>query len=180
MISRIVNVINLLNEKTGRGVSFLFIPITVVCTIEVVMRYLFNSPTIWAWEVDTQLFCYLTALGAGYTLRQGGHVRVEIFVNLFSARTRQLIEVIVDCVFLVVIAILSQQTGRMAISSIVMREQSSSYWVYPLYPTKIIIAIGVFFLFLQGLAQLHAAWKKFVSVKQTEAGKIPLAKGGDI
>lgn len=44
--------IDAINECTGKGVGFLIIPITLIITLEVILRYVFNRPTIWAWDVN--------------------------------------------------------------------------------------------------------------------------------
>jgi len=44
------------NEKFGWFVAFLMLPTLIVMMWEVVMRYFFNSPSLWAYEIS--LFMY--------------------------------------------------------------------------------------------------------------------------
>ena len=44
---------------------------------EVIMRYVFNSPTLWTFDVTIFLIMYSAFLGFAFTLREGKHVRLE-------------------------------------------------------------------------------------------------------
>lgn len=165
---RLAETITTINKKVGQFASLLFIPIAIACFTEVIMRYAFNRPTIWAWDVATYLFCVLSVLGAGYTYIEEGHVRICLLIDYLSPRKRYMSEVITGFVFIAVVIILLMQTTRMAISSIMMNERSSSYFDYSLYPLKIIIVIGVFLLLLQGIVKLHSAWHNYISSRASE------------
>jgi TRAP-type C4-dicarboxylate transport system permease small subunit len=64
-----------------------------VCA-EVVMRYLFSAPIEWVVEVNEYLLVYLTFLGAGWLLRDQGHVRVDVFVKLMRPQAKAAVEVL--------------------------------------------------------------------------------------
>ena len=85
---RFIDRIDLINRHISNGVSFLFVPMTLIAMYEVVMRYAFDSPTTWAWDINVQLFCAIVVLGAGHTLRQGGHVIMDILVNKLRTERR--------------------------------------------------------------------------------------------
>ncbi len=152
MTDQIIKRINGINEKMGQLVSYGFIPLTAICILEVIMRYVFNSPTIWAWDVERQLFGLITVVGGGYTLLHGSHVSIDILINRFFRRNRVRVKLFTTCLMIVTCLILIYETSETAISSVRILESSSTYWVYPVYPIKIVIAIGVCFLFLQGVS----------------------------
>ena len=58
----------------------------------VVLRYLFHSGSIALQESITYLHATLFMLGAAWTLKQDGHVRVDIFYSKQSRRTRAWID----------------------------------------------------------------------------------------
>lgn len=168
MILRIVNIINVVNDKIGQLVSLIFIPLTIICVIEVMMRYLFNKPTIWGWEIDGQLFCLLTVMGAGYTLLYKGHVKIEVFLVFLSEKSRLLLELVTSFIVIITLILLIQQTGIMAFQSISVQEVSSTFWGPPVYPIKVFIFIGVILLFFQFISDFLATLGRFAGLYRSE------------
>jgi len=123
-----------------------------VVSYEVVMRYIFNRPTIWALEVNQSLLCIYAALAGGYTLLRRGHVNVEIVYSRFGMRTRTVIDILTSFLFFGFIIVLLWQTWDMAFDSLMLGERSESLLGLPLYPAKIAIVIGVILILLQGFA----------------------------
>jgi TRAP-type mannitol/chloroaromatic compound transport system permease small subunit len=60
---------------------------------DVVMRYLFNDVSIAMQELEWHLFAAMFMLGVGYTLKEDGHVRVDIFYEKMSERYKALINI---------------------------------------------------------------------------------------
>jgi TRAP-type mannitol/chloroaromatic compound transport system permease small subunit len=168
MIFRLVHAINRVNEKVGHYISYIFIPLTAICLIEVTMRYVFNRPTVWAWDVEKQLFGILTVMGAGYTLLYKSHVSIDIFVQRFSPRTRAKLKLITTSLTLLTLLIVIHETSKAAIDSVNINELSSSYWIHPLYPVKIGIALGVILLFIQSISQFLSVWMDNFKPERTD------------
>ena len=149
-MKRWIERIDLINKYIYNGVSFLFVPMTLAAMFEVVMRYFFNSPTIWAWDINVQCFCAIVVLGGAHTLQQGGHVIMDILVNKLQPKTRLIVNLCVYLVFFFAILIAIWQVGNFAWQSLILFEEASTIFAPPLYPIKIGILIGVSLLFLQG------------------------------
>jgi len=75
-------------ERTGHIIAWLTLAIVLVTFTVVVLRYLFNSGSIALQESITYLHATLFMLGAAWTLKQDGHVRVDIFYSKQSPRRR--------------------------------------------------------------------------------------------
>ena len=75
-------------EITGRFVAWLTLAIVIVTFTVVVLRYLFSTGSIALQESITYLHAALFMLGAAWTLKQDGHVRVDIFYSKQNRRTR--------------------------------------------------------------------------------------------
>ena len=54
-----------------------------------VARYLFNAPTQWAYEVGYMMMGTHALLGMAYTLREGGHIRIDALLAAFSQTRRR-------------------------------------------------------------------------------------------
>jgi len=150
-----LNVIDNIIEWTGKVISWLVVILTGVLSYEVFMRYLFNAPTKWAYDISYMLGGTFFILGASYTLKKHGHVRIDIIYKKFSLKTRTLIDIILTSVFffpvwvgilykLIPYVYMSWQTGERSLES---------FWRPPIYPFKTMIPIGVFLLILAGLAE---------------------------
>lgn len=102
----ITNFVDALNERIGRGVSWLALLIVIVQLLVVVGRYVFGIGYIWLQELITYMFGFMFMLGAAYTLRHDGHVRVDIFYREAKPRTKAIINLIGSVVFLIPVCIL--------------------------------------------------------------------------
>ena len=89
-----------LNAVIGRAVAWLALAVVLLQFVLVVARYLFGLGSIWLTETVIYAHAALFMLAAAWTLRAGGHVRVDIFYGEASARTKALIELIGAVLFL--------------------------------------------------------------------------------
>ena len=75
-----------INERLGRLISWLSLIMVVVTFVVVLLRYAFDLGWIWLQESVTFMHAALFLVGAAYTLKHQGHVRVDIFYHRFSPR----------------------------------------------------------------------------------------------
>ncbi len=75
-----------INEGMGRAAAWLSLCMVLVTFFIVVLRYVFDLGWIWLQESVTFMHAALFLLGAAYTLKHQGHVRVDIFFRRFSPR----------------------------------------------------------------------------------------------
>lgn len=74
------------NDRLGRAIRWLGLLLVISTGLVVALRYLFNWSPIALQETMTYLHASLFMLGAAYTLKHNGHVRVDVFYQNFSAR----------------------------------------------------------------------------------------------
>jgi TRAP-type mannitol/chloroaromatic compound transport system permease small subunit len=84
--------IDRLNAAIGRTVAWLCLLVVLVQFAVVLMRYMFGLGSIWLTETIIYGHATLFMLAAAWTLREGGHVRVDIFYADAGPRRRALIE----------------------------------------------------------------------------------------
>jgi TRAP-type mannitol/chloroaromatic compound transport system permease small subunit len=87
-LSRLAGRLDQLSEWTGRSIAWLTLGMVIVTFTVVVLRYLFNIGWIAMQESVTYMHALVFMLGAAYTLRHDGHVRVDIFYQKFGPRGR--------------------------------------------------------------------------------------------
>src|SRR5882672_3642543 len=76
----------------GRAVAWLALVVVLLQFALVVARYLFGLGSIWLTEAVIYSHAALFLLASAWTLRSGGHVRVDIFYADASPRTRAKID----------------------------------------------------------------------------------------
>ncbi len=149
-----LNWIDSTNQRVGNITKWLILILTVVMVYDVFMRYLFNAPTVWGFDISYMLGGTFFILGMGYTLLKDKHVRVDVFSARFSARTKAYIEVILSLVlFFPAFGLLFYQLVPYVLRSWMDQEKSlESFWRPPIYPFKTALLLGVALLLLQGFA----------------------------
>ncbi|MDF1581446.1 MAG: TRAP transporter small permease subunit [Desulfuromonadales bacterium] len=146
--------INGINEKIGYLTSFLILPLVLVVAYEVVMRYLFNAPTIWVFEATTLIYGTHFMIGIAYTHKHDGHVAIDVFESRLPERLRTILRLIVNLLlFMPTVGMLSIWSVIYAADSWRNWEHASTSWAPPLYPFKTLMAIGFILLLLQGVAK---------------------------
>ncbi len=61
---------------------------TILSFIEVVLRYGFETSIIWSSEVVIVCIIWAVFIGLPLTLRKGGHIRVDVVVNLLRGKKK--------------------------------------------------------------------------------------------
>ncbi|UTM56855.1 TRAP transporter small permease subunit [Photobacterium sp. CCB-ST2H9] len=79
--------------KIGNLLSLLFIFTVIISFYEVLMRYVFDAPTIWVHETASFIGGSLFIVGGLYALATDKHVRVVLLYDMVSPRTRQYLNV---------------------------------------------------------------------------------------
>ncbi|MBM3528228.1 MAG: TRAP transporter small permease subunit [Alphaproteobacteria bacterium] len=84
--------IDRLNAAVGRAAAWLALFVVIVQFGVVLLRYGFGAGSIWLTESIVYAHAALFMLAAAWTLREGGHVRVDVFYERASERTRAWID----------------------------------------------------------------------------------------
>ncbi|WP_286239491.1 TRAP transporter small permease subunit [Neptuniibacter halophilus] len=91
---RLEQVINSFSDLMGKISAFLFVVMLFNVFIDVVMRYVFNDVSIGMQELEWHLYAAVFMLGVSFTLRAGGHVRVDLIYERLSAKTKAMIDML--------------------------------------------------------------------------------------
>ena len=78
--------------------GLLVVAVTLAVIYEVVARYFFNRPTVWALDFTEYALVYITFLGAPWVLRDRAHTRMEIVVERLRPRLRLVLSIIVSLI----------------------------------------------------------------------------------
>lgn len=144
--------INKLSEWSGKISSYLIWVGMVMLCWEVISRYLFGAPTIWAHGYSQRVFgCYFIMVGA-FTLLRNGHVRVDLITSAFSFRVQRVFDML-NCIFLLVWGyVLITEGWGFFMYSWKIREADAMALGHPVYPVKFILVLGSVLITLQAVS----------------------------
>jgi len=150
---RILSVVDLVSTWVGKVVSVLTLFVALAIVYEILMRYAFSKPTVWASE-STVFACGLVyLLGGAWTLLEDKHVRIDMLYAKVSPRGRAALDCFTYLFFAFYIAVMLYATAIYAYESAALRETTMTPWDPPIYPMKVAMAVALALLLLQGTAR---------------------------
>lgn len=139
----------------GIVAAMVLVPLVLATCYEVFARYAMGAPTIWAYEVGYLLTGSHFLLGMAYTLRDGAHIRIDVFSGKFSERTRAVIDLVGYTVMLPLLIWLSYQMYHYMVDGYVTGETSGqSALNLPVWPFRIVFLVAFALFALQVLAEV--------------------------
>ena len=156
---RIAARLDSLAETTGRLTAWLALLLVLVMFSVVVLRYLFEFGSIALQESTLYLHASLFMLGAAYTLKVDGHVRVDIFYRRLSAHGKALVNLLGTLLLLLpVCGFMVWISWDYVTTAWALRESSPEAGGLPLvYLLKTLIPLGALLLIIQGVSlMLHS------------------------
>jgi len=147
--------IDALNGWIGRGVYWLVLAAVAVSTVNALMRYSFSvSSNAWL-ELQWYLFGAIFLLGAGYTLKANGHVRIDLVSARLTPRAQAWIDIVGGLLFLLPMALLILYfSWPMFVDSYLTGEMSSDAGGLLRWPAKLLIPAGFALLVLQAVSEI--------------------------
>ena len=149
-------VIDAFARLCGFVFAWLGVMLMFVMVHHVFMRYAFNRPTFWAYDLSYMLYGSMFMLGAAYTLYRGGHIRTDFLYRNWSARTQGILDTIFYvCLFFPAMILFFNAGYDYAARSWALGERGyMSPWAPPIYPFKTAIPVAIALLMLQGISEL--------------------------
>ena len=147
--------IDWLSERVGRLVYWLILVSVLVSSGNALVRYVFARSSNGWLEIQWYLFSAVFLLGAGYTLQQNEHVRIDIIYSRLRPQTRAWIDIFGTLFFLLPMASLIMVLAWPVFTEAWrLNEYSTDAGGLIRWPVKLLIPVGFFLLVLQGLSEL--------------------------
>lgn len=133
---------------------------------EVVARYVFGAPTLWAFDVSYMLNGSIFLLGSAYSLRKDAHVRIDFLSQKFPQRVQQYVN---GLIYLLVMAPIcfafTWIAGNKALKAFMTGElEKVSPWAPHVWPFYSVIALGLLAFSLQFIIE---------AIKYLSGAKLP-------
>ena len=150
----LLRAVDAFNTAIGKTVSFLIWAGIVVLCFEVVARYVFGQPTLWAHGYTQRIFgAYFVLVGA-YTLIRNDHVRVDLLLLNRSVRGRAFLDLI-NFSFLIIWGVVLTWEGYWFFEDAwAFNERDDSALRHPMWPPKLALFLGAAMITLQGIVEV--------------------------
>ena len=161
-----VNLIERITTNIGIIAALTLVPLILTTTYEVLARYIFDAPTIWAYEVGYMLTGTHFLSGMAYTLQQGQFIRIDIFSQDMSVKTRAFIDLCAYSVILPLMMWLTYGLTAYLISGFIKNERTGqSAMNMAVWPFRVVFLIAFTLLALQVYAEFMKSLEKYKAAK---------------
>ena len=151
----IIRTIDGLNEIIGRIVSVVAVVFAAIIIYDVVMRYAFNEPTRWAFDVSKQLYGFYFIMLGGYALRHRAHVSVDLVTERLGPKALKIVELAGYAIFFFPFAwVFLTRSWDFALTSWNQGETTYGAIQMPVYPLKMAMCLAAGLLLLQGISEV--------------------------
>ena len=147
--------IDALTRLAGRAAMACVLALAVSMLWEVVARYAFGAPTIWATDLSTMLNGAVLVLGAGYATLADAHVRIDFLSSRLPLRAQHAANLaVIGLLLLPVTGLLAWVAAGRALRAYQQSEVDlMTSWKPLLWPFYAVIALGLAVFGLQLLAR---------------------------
>jgi TRAP-type mannitol/chloroaromatic compound transport system permease small subunit len=150
----------------GRAVAQFYFLLASITLYEVVMRYFFHAPTMWAFEMVMLLCAMAWMLSVGFVTQQQGHIAITIFYVISPKRVQWWLDVFANVVGVLVLGTLTYASWPLMRDALVMYELSGTAFNSP-EPmiTKTVLFLGALMYVVQLVVntvrhlQTYGSWR---------------------
>ena len=148
--------IDILNKSIGHAFSWCVLILTASTCFEVFMRYVLNSPTVWAFDMSYMLYGALFMMSGAYAVSRNSHVRGDFIYRKWSNRTQAKVDLTLYILFFFpAIFAMVFTGGQYAYESARILESSvNSPAGVPVWPLKSVIFVAGVTLLIAGAAEV--------------------------
>ena len=157
-----MNYYNKLVQYSGYLASALFIAIGFIVSYEVIMRYIFNSPTIWVNEVSRFLQIWATYLALTYSFHKQDFIRITVIYDRLNENGKKVLDFISFIFILIFSSFVVYYGWLIAYDSLKVGRTSSTILDVPSFLTELAIPLCFAFLVLRVILEIITYVRNFV------------------
>jgi TRAP-type mannitol/chloroaromatic compound transport system permease small subunit len=155
LLTALADRIDRLTTAVGRTVAWLALVVVLLEFALVVARYVFALGSIWASETVIYAHATLFMLAAAWTLKAGGHVRVDVFYAEASPRKKAIVDLVGSLLLLLpfMLVLIWLSVPYAARSWAILERSQESSGLPLVFVLKTLIPLFAALMALQGVAQ---------------------------
>ena len=143
-----------LDEKIAELAGWVVVAMMLTISYDVVMRYFFNAPTTWSFEINRYMLIMVVFLGSGWTLATDGHVSVDIATDRLSPGVQRVLVLISSIVSAIYVIVFFIESSAFTLDAWNHNVRSTEYLAWPLWPIRVFLVIGSGILFLECIVKI--------------------------
>lgn len=175
ILSRLPIGIQRVSNFLGLGSGVLLFAMAIITTREVIMRYVFNRPSVWSMEACMFILVLVTYVGSSHTQLERGHIRVDIIYTFISKLKGQILDVFSLGICLFYISLLAWASLHEVLRMHALDIRTDTILATPIFPFHLADWLGICMLGLIILVQMGqdilAINKTYA--ERTHASRIP-------
>lgn len=148
--------IDTITEYVARITAFILVMLTLLIVYDALGRYMFHTGSIALQELEWHLFDMVILLSISYALKEGAHVRVDIFYAGFKPRTKAWIDLFSQfCLVLPFSFLIIYMGFDFVLQSFIQHEGSSNPGGLPYrFIVKSLMLLSFSLLILQSVSEI--------------------------
>lgn len=116
---------DILNKVLGGMNVFLFAFMVVIGTYQILVRYLFNSPSTVSEELLTYSFSWMALLAAAYVFGKREHMRMGFLADKLQEGAKKILDIVIEGIIFI-FAVIVMLYGGIQIVSLTMIQKTAS------------------------------------------------------
>tara|TARA_B100001057_G_scaffold325074_1_gene325274 strand:+ start:541 stop:1017 length:477 start_codon:yes stop_codon:yes gene_type:complete len=157
-----MEIYNKIVKYSGYLASALFIAIGFIISYEVIMRYLFNSPTVWVNEISRFLQIWATYLALTYSFDRKEFIRITVLYDKLNEAGKKVLDFI-SAIFILTFSSFVLYFGWLiAYDSLKVGRTSSTILDVPSFLTELAIPLCFAFLVIRVILEIFRLVKDFL------------------
>ena len=152
-------------DRTEEYISaILFISLIVLCSLQILFRFVFNFSLSWTEELSRYVFIALVYFSASLAVLRGAHVRVEVIDGFVQGRKKEILDSIIDLSFALFMIWIGYYGLELTIDALDIEQTTpalewKSGWVYAIIP---------FTFYLIALRLIQRIYRRITGKLETE------------
>jgi TRAP-type C4-dicarboxylate transport system permease small subunit len=155
---KFARLVDSMSMMSGKLCAWLMFMVGFFISYEVIMRYVFTSPTVWVDEISRILLVWGTYLGGGYLIKTHGMVTIEVMFKSPNSLPRKLAETVAIAVLLIFALTAAYFGYQLWWKSTLAGHTTDTYLAVPKAITHASIWCGFALMSLQGIVELWRVW----------------------
>lgn len=150
-----LRIVDQISTWVGKTAGWAILVLTFITSYEVFMRYVFGSPTEWAFDASYILYGALFMLAGAYTLSRNSHVRGDFIYRAWSPRKQAAMDLTLYVLFFFpgILALIYSGYSFAELSWIMKERSAASPNGPPVYHFKTLIPVTGALMLLQGIVE---------------------------
>lgn len=149
ILKKTAKIIDIASDIAGYMGAVAVLASAIILTLEVLSRYLFNTPTIWEIEASVFLLIFAGFVGAAYGLKHEAHINIELLTVRLNPRSRLFLSIITSVVSLLFCLAVVYRAWPMWWEAYELGWRSESLWGPPLWIPYLFLPVGFTLLSFQ-------------------------------